>query len=120
MGGDNSPMATITNIQLRDRVAEYIKVKAVDVELDDESAAKIDQGIEDALAELLERGLVWWADNAIPKSCAFSMTIIVAAQVCAKFGKSEQGYEGGDSEGRARLVGLKQSTTLETVQADYF
>ena len=111
---------TITSADLRLRVAEYLRVKAVDRDLADEDAEKIDNAIDDAFAELRERGLLWWADDAIPQACAFALTLIVSAQACAKFGKAGQGYEPGDADGRLRLGALKASAVTETTSAEYF
>ncbi len=111
---------TITSADLRLRVAENLRVKAVDRDLADEDADKIDKAIDDAFAELREQGLLWWGDDAIPQACAFALTLIVSAQACARFGKIAQGYEGGDTDGRARLAALKPSAVVETVRSEYF
>lgn len=111
---------TLLNSQLRQRVAENLRVKAVDRDLADEDAEKIDNAIDDAFAELREQGLLWWADDQIPQACVFALTLIVSAQACARFGKIGQGYEGGDTDGRARLAALKPSAVIDTVRAEYF
>jgi hypothetical protein len=111
---------TLLNTDLRQRVAENLRVKAVDRDLADEDAEKIDNAIDDVFAELRELGLLWWADDAIPQACAFALTLIVSAQACARFGKIGQGYEGGDADGRARLAALKPSAVIETAQAVYY
>ena len=111
---------TITSSDLRQRVAENLRVKAVDRDLADEDAEKIDNAITDAFAELREHGLMWWTTAAIPNACVFALTLIVSAQACAKFGKAGQGYEAGDNDGRARLAALKPSAAIETVRAEYF
>jgi len=110
----------LTLVELRERIAEHLKIKAVDVELSAESAAKIDRAITDARAELKELGLCWWPATATPESVAFAMTIIVAAQACTGLGKAGQGYEMGDADGRTRLAKLKPKADISTVQAEYF
>lgn len=113
-------MATITAVQLRERVAEHLKIKAADIELSAESAAKIDRAIDDARAELKELGLCWWPADAVPQSCVFAVKLIVAAQACIGVGKANQAYESGDSDGRTRLARLKPQADIITVTADYF
>lgn len=110
----------LTKVQLRERVAEHLKVKAPDIELDAATALRIDNAIDDARAELKERGLCWWGAEAIPQSCAFALTLIVSAQACTKVGKSGQGYESGDVDGRIRLASLRTSADISTVATDYF
>jgi hypothetical protein len=113
-------MATITKTQLRERVAEHLKVKAIDRPLSAEHASKIDDAIDDARAELRELGLCWWGANAIPQSCAFALKLIVSAQACIGVGKAGQGYESGDVDGRTRLAKLKPPADINPVRVDYF
>lgn len=113
-------MATITTVELRERVAEKTRIAGVDVELDAERAAIIDRHIGDCTAELRERGLVWWADDAIPRECAKAMTFIVSASCAVDCGKAGQGYESLDLEGRTILATLKPSASRATVRAHYF
>jgi hypothetical protein len=111
---------SLTSAQLRNRVADHLRISAVDRELSAERAAKIDDAIDDCFAELRERSLLWWSDDAIPQAAVFALTLIVSAQACAKVGKAGQGYETGDTEGYARLAKLKTTAISETVQPDYF
>lgn len=111
---------TITTAQLRERVAEHIGVKAADIELDAENAAKIDAAIDDATAFLREAALIWWVDNAIPDQCAAPMTLIVGALAAPKCRKAGQGFEAGWGDGQAMLARIKPSAATETVRADYF
>ena len=112
----------LTKVQLRERVAEHLKVKAIDRPLSAEHAARIDTSIDDARAELKELGLCWWGEDAIPASCAFALTLIISAQACAKVGKGGQNppYETGDADGRLRLTKLKPSADISTLRVDYF
>ncbi len=113
-------MANITSVDLRNRVARKLRILAVDVELDAERAAIIDIHIGDVTAELREKSLCWWADDAIPQSCARAMTFLVCASAAADCGKAGQGYEGLDVEGRVLLASLKPSAAIAPVRADYF
>lgn len=113
-------MATITKVQLRERIASHLKIASPDMPLDAANAQKIDDALDDATAELREKGLCWWPENAIPQACVFAMTLIVSAQACAKVGKAGQGYEPGDSDGRSRLAQLKPSADIKTLQPEYY
>ena len=113
-------MATITKTQLRQRVAEELKVYSPDQELSADAAARIDTSIDDARALLTEERLCWWGTNAIPQHCAIPLTWIVAAYACTKFGKAAQGYEAGEERGKNRLTKLKTPADVTTVNPDYF
>lgn len=111
---------SLTSVQLRQRVAEELRVYSPDQELSADVASRIDDSITDTTAELRERGLCWWSADAIPNSVAHAMTLIVAARACTKFGKKDQGYESGDEDGRSKLSTLKGSVDIATGTADYF
>lgn len=113
-------MATITAVQLRQRVAEELQVYSPDQELSADVADRIDRSIEDTRALLKEERLCWWGENAIPQQCAVPFTWIVAAFACTKFGKAGQGYESGDARGRAKLALLKTPADITTMSVDYF
>lgn len=110
----------ITKITLRERVAEHLRISSPDRELDAATAARIDASIADARAELMERGLCWWGEDAIPNSVVFALTLICSAQAAAKTGRMGQGYEDGDGEGRIRLAALKPTADVMPVMAEYF
>lgn len=113
-------MATITKAQLRQRVAEELKVYSPDQELSADVAARIDTSIDDARALLMEQRLCWWGADAIPQAAAIPLTWVVAAYACTKFGKAGQGYEAGEERGKARLALLKTPTDVGVVRVDYF
>ena len=113
-------MATITKIQLRQRVGEELKVYSPDQEMSADVAARIDTSIDDTRALLTEDRLCWWGANAIPQQCAIPLTWIVAAYACTKFGKAGQGYEAGEERGKARLAKLKTPTDITTLAVDFF
>lgn len=113
-------MATITKVELRQRVGEELKVYSPDQEMSADVAARIDTSIDDARALLVEKRLCWWGPNAIPQQCAIPLTWIVAAYACTKLGKAGQGYEAGDERGRRELAILKTPTDITSVQPDYF
>jgi hypothetical protein len=113
-------MANLTKVELRTRIAKHLRIYAKDVELDAADAASIDDSIDDCRAELMEKTLCWWGEDAIPQSVVFPLTLIVSAQACAKVGKMGQGYEGGDQDGRIRLAQIKGSTDSSIATADFY
>lgn len=113
-------MASITKAQLRQRVAEELKVYSPDQELSADVAARIDTSIDDTRAFLQEKRLCWWGANAIPQAVAIPLTWVVAAFACTKFGKAGQGYEAGDARGRADLALLKTPSDVPQATPDYF
>lgn len=113
-------MATLTAVQLRQRVAEELKVYSPDQELSADVAARIDTSIADTRAYLQEKRLCWWGADAIPQAIAIPLTWVIAAFACTKFGKAGQGYETGDERGRRELATLRESTDVQTAAPDYF
>jgi hypothetical protein len=113
-------MATITAVQLRQRVAEELKVYSPDQELSADVASRIDTSIADTRAWLQEKRLCWWGADAIPQAASIPLTWIVAAMACTKFGKAGQGYEAGEDRGRRELASLRPSADIATLAPDYF
>jgi len=113
-------MATITKVQLRQRVGEELKVYSPDQELAADVGARIDTSIADTRAWLKEKRLCWWGENAIPQAVVIPLVWIVAAFACTKFGKRGQGYEDGQERGRRELAALRPSADVTTLNPDYF
>lgn len=113
-------MASITAVQLRQRVAEELKVYSPDQELSADTAARIDTSVADARAYLQEKRLCWWAPDVIPQAVAIPLTWLVAAYACTKFGKAGQGYESGEDRGRRELASLRASADIQTAVTDPF
>jgi hypothetical protein len=111
---------TITNATLRTRVAEDLRIKSVDMDLDDADADRIDRRIASAQSYLRELGLIWWDDDAIPEHCEDAMSMVVCAMSCVAFGKIGQGYEAGLASGVALLKSIKPSTNVETLRTTYY
>lgn len=109
-----------TTAELRDIVAEKLRIKAVDLDLSAENGAKIDRRIGEVTDFLREAGLIWWADNSIPNAAVLPFTLMITAWAALDFGKGGQGYEAGFIEGRSLLASLKPSADIATVQAEYF
>lgn len=111
---------TKATADLRESVAEHIRIKSVDMPLDDDSADKIDRYIARVTALEREKGLIWWADDAIPDAAEMPMMLMVAALAAPGFGKAGQGYESGYMDGRSQLTSIKPSAVTETMRPDYF
>lgn len=111
---------TKVKADLRTRIADALGQSSVDQVLPAEDAAKIDEAIDDLFAELREMRLCWWTENAIPNACMIALTMAGAAIACAKFGKSNQGYESGLNEGQRRLRILRNPATHSPMAPDYF
>lgn len=113
---------TISNAELRNRTAQYLRIKAADRDLDDADASFIDSQITDLLAELTDRGLNWWSAGSIPEEAVFPLTQIAASRCCTPFGKAGQGYEAGYQMGLDALqrifptVAVEATSTVTTVQ----
>lgn len=113
-------MATITKVTLRERVAKHLRVKARDLELDAGVAADIDEVIDDVRAQLKEKALCWWPENAIPQACVNALKLIISAYAAGHVGKAGQGYEAALPEGLAQLAELKPTADVMTMPVDYF
>lgn len=110
----------LTTAELRERVAEHLRIKAADLELSGANAARIDRRIEEVTEYLRELGLAWWADGAVPVAASMPMILMVAAWSASSVGKAGQGYEDGFIGGKAQLAAIKPSAVIETLEADYF
>lgn len=111
---------TKTNAEIRNRVAEDLGVKATDMDLADEDAAKIEARIASTRAFLLQRGLAWWPDGQIPDECEDGYAMMVRAMACASFGKRNQGHEAGWREGWDMIAAVKPSDNVEQQAYEYY
>ena len=85
-----------------------------------EQAALLDLWIDGARAQLLERGLCWWDDDAIPAAVSLPLARYVAAECCAAFGRAGKGYEAQGPSARNQIAALKSSEAREEQRAEYF
>lgn len=111
---------TYTHAQLRDRVAEDLGIKAVDEELSDESAAKIEERITSTTAYFREKGLIWWADDAIPVAAFEGMAFVMRARCCAGVRKAGQGHEEMEQPGLSMIAAVKPPGQIETMRTLYY
>lgn len=109
-----------TNAQLRNQVAEDLGIKAIDQELSDEGASRIENRISTVHAHYLEKGLFWWADSAIPDSVFEGLSMVICAHVCASVRKAGQGHEEKLLPGLAMIAAVKPSATVDTMKTFYF
>lgn len=111
---------TKTTNDIINRVAEDLGLKASDVDLADEDKEKIERRVDSVTAFLREKGLIWWADDAIPDACEDGFAMMVAAMVCKAFGKQNQGHEAGWEDGRVMIAQLKPSENVEQQAYEYY
>ena len=111
---------TKTTAQIRNRVGEDLGVKAQDQEMSDEQAAKIDARIVSISAHYREKGLFWWADNAVPDAVEEGLAMVVCALACGSVRKAGQGHEGKLEPGLAMIAAVKPSAKLETLRTLYY
>lgn len=109
-----------TTATLRDLVAEDLGIKAIDEELSDELAGRIEARIDHWTAHYRELGLFWWADNAIPDPCVGGLTMVMTALICGSVRKAGQGHEGKLEPGLAMIAALKPAATIDTVRTLYY
>lgn len=111
---------TITTATFRNRVAEDLGIKAQDQELSDEEAAKLESRIDSITAHYREKGLFWWADDAIPEAVEEGLSMVVCALACASVRKAGQGHEAKLEVGLGMIAGVKPSAKLETLRTVYY
>lgn len=85
-----------------------------------EQASLLDIFIASCRAELREKGLVWWDEDAIPDEALLPLRDYVAAKCCGDFGRAGKGFEAGEAIGRAGLAAVKSSDQREEQRAEYF
>lgn len=85
-----------------------------------EQAKALDVYIDGARGTLLELGLCWWDEDAIPDAVLVHLSRYVRAQCCSDFGRTGKGYESYEDVAIRRLSALKPPAQRETVPAEYF
>lgn len=111
---------TYTTIQLRNRVAEDLGLKATDQELADDEAQKIEERIATVTAMYREQGLIWWPDNAIPDAAVDGLTLVMSAWTCAGVRKQGQGHEEKLTPGLAMISAVKAVQTVDALRTEYY
>jgi hypothetical protein len=85
-----------------------------------DDAATMDLFIDGVRAELLENGVCWWGEDAIPTAVSVPLMLVVAAQAACSFGKAGRGHEAQEDGGRKRLNRLRSTEERPTTQVEYF
>jgi hypothetical protein len=104
---------TKTTAELRESVARKIKILRNDMPLDSADAVTIDDCIEEVTDYYRERGVIWWADNAIPDACMLPMALMVASWAAEDFGKEVN--PSWAQNGLVLLQAIKNSSTIDEV-----
>lgn len=109
-----------TKAQLRRMILASMTVIDPDENPSGEQADTLDTYVDSARASLLEQGLCWWDEDAIPDAVLVHLSRYVRAQCCAEFGRAGKGYEAYEDLAIRRLSALKPPAQREDVPADYF
>jgi hypothetical protein len=113
---------TITNTELYTLVAEELGLIGVE-SLDADTSDKISRRASKARAWLIEEGLCYWIDDAIPDAASLPYTQIVAGQCAEIFGRgpnSPTPYLMGDVGFRALERHVSQRSSKEPVKSTYY
>lgn len=111
---------TYTVAQLRNRVAEDLGIKAVDQELSDEQAQKIEERYTSTHAYFTEKGLFWWPLATIPDAVFEGLVFVMMARCCAGVRKLGQGHEEREQPGLAMIAACKAQGTTDTLRTLYY
>lgn len=110
-----------TKDDLRIMVLSHLRVIGEDVTtVPAEQARRADLWIDGARAMLLEKGLCWWDENAIPAAVQVPLARYVAALCCSAFGKAGKGYEAQEVPARMEIAALKSSEERPVQRGQYF
>lgn len=109
---------TATNAQLRTLVGRELEVlPAGRSALNAADGALVDEYISGVRAWLIEEGLCYWADGAIPEAVKLPLAYIVAQHSAASFSKQ---YAKGDAGYKLLKEHCAQRPSGEPTMADYF
>ena len=114
---------TITNAELRVLAAEELGIKAGTMSLTSDQDDFINRRLTPMRAWLIEEGLTYWPEDAIPDAAAIPMAKILAGQCAELFGrgpKADDPYEGGAAGYAALERHCSQRSSKEPVKAEYF
>lgn len=108
-----------TKAQLRRSVLASMTVIDPEETPSADHASLLDLTIDGARAILLEKGLCWWDEDAIPDAVFIPFSRFVRALSCTDFGRGGKGYEAEAEPARIAIAGLKSSDEREDVPGDY-
>lgn len=108
-----------TKAELRKLVLSSMTVIDPEDNPSNEQAKALDTYVDAARAALLELGLCWWDEDAIPEAVFVHLSRYVRAQCCAEFGRGGKGYESFEDLAIRRISALKSTGRREDVRGDY-
>ena len=109
-----------TKADLRRMILSHLTVIDETESPNADQSSLLDLWIDNARAMLLEVGLCWWDDDAIPASVTIPLVMYVAGLCCGSFGRAGKVYEAGAGSGRRQIAALKSSEVREEQRAVYF
>lgn len=114
---------TITNTDLYQLVGEELGLIGPGQALSADDRDRIERRAEKVRAWLIEEGLVYWLDNAIPDAAALPYAQVVAGQCAEIYGRgpgSDVPYALADAGFRLLERHISQRSSKEPVVTDYF
>lgn len=114
---------TTTNVQLYTLAAEELGIVQGNEALDADNTDKIARRATRVRAWLLDEGLVYWLDDAIPDAAALPLAMILAGQCAEQFGRgagAEAPYTGAAAGLQLLKEHVSQRSAKEPVRAEYF
>ena len=114
---------TITNSQLYTLVAEELGLVSGNESLSADDSDKIERRAQKVRAWLIEEGLVYFLDDAIPDAAALPYAQIIAGQCAEMYGRgpnSSAPYLLGDIGFRALERHVSQRSAKEPVKSQYY
>jgi len=114
---------TITNTDLYQLVGEELGLIGPGQALSADDRDRIQRRADKVRAWLIEEGLVYWIDSAIPDAAALPYAQVIAGQCAEIYGRgpgSEIPYALGDTGYRLLERHVSQRSSKEPVVTDYF
>lgn len=114
---------TTTNLQLYTLVGEELGIVQGNEALSADDTDKISRRATRVRAWLLDEGLVYWLDDAIPDAAALPVAKILASQCAEVFGRgptAESPYADGPAGLQLLKEHVSQRSAKEPVKAEYF
>jgi hypothetical protein len=108
-----------TKADLRRMVLSHLAVIDATEDPDPEQASLVDLWIDGARGQLVEKGLCWWDEDAIPTAALVPLVRYVASLSPASFGRAGKGYEAYESLSLRQIAALKSDERREDVRGDY-
>lgn len=114
---------SVTNTDLYQIVAEELGIRGAGETLTADESDLISRRASKVRAWLIEEGLVFWVDDAIPEAAALPYAQIIAGQCAEAFGRgpgADVPYLLGETGYRLLERYVSQRSSKESVSAEYF